>query len=375
MSRVSILGVVHVCVFVVNFGASPTAAQPADMVLIPAGEFLMGDHHDGNPDGDELPLHAVYVDSFFMDIYEVTNQQYADALNWAWAQDPPLIDVTDGVVYGSEGSTPYCDTTTSTSQSRITWDGNTFGVTKGKEDHPMVRVSWYGAAAYSNWRGVQEERNPCYDEVTWECDFETNGYRLPTEAEREYACRNGQQNPYYRYPCGDIIDGSIANYTDSEDPYECGDEPYTTPVRFYNGELHEQGDFGWPCPDATFQTSDAGCVYGVYDVPGNVWEWCHDWYGGSSYYESSPYDNPHGPLNGTTRVLRGGSWDNPAVNLRCANRADTAPEMWRKDQGFRLVLPASAKVPTVSEWGLIVMSLLMLTGGTLVFGRRRVEYV
>ena len=95
-----------------------------------------------NKGGRELPVHTVYVSAFYMDRYEVTNDQYKDALNWANAQGG-LITVTSGVVYKYNTGTsyPYCDTTTSSSYSRITWSGSTFGVVSGKGNHPMVRVS------------------------------------------------------------------------------------------------------------------------------------------------------------------------------------------------------------------------------------------
>lgn len=116
-----------------NFG---TSAPPAGMVLVPAGEFEMGDPwSEGSP--NERPVHGVYLSQYYIDTYEITNQQYADGLNWAWGQGG-LITVSDGVVYkyNSGTSYPYCDTTSSSSSSRITWNGSTFGITAGKEDHP-----------------------------------------------------------------------------------------------------------------------------------------------------------------------------------------------------------------------------------------------
>ena len=169
---------------------------PTGMVLIPAGEFLMGDSfypREGN--SDELPRHAVTVDAFFMDKNLVTNQQYADALNWANAQGN-LITVTSGRVYkyNSGTSYPYCDTTTSYTYSQITWSGSTFGVVSGKGNYPMERVSWYGSVAYANWRSGMQTKPPCYDLSTWNCNF-GSGYRLPTEAEWEKAARGGASRP------------------------------------------------------------------------------------------------------------------------------------------------------------------------------------
>jgi len=334
------------------------AQAPPGMVLIPGGEYAMG-RHVGSGDPDELPLHDVYIGPFYMDVYEVTNQQYCDYLNAAYVQG--LIEVISGIVYKKDDNEPYCNTATAASAySRIHWDGIAFTITSYKQDHPMVEVTWYGAAAYANWRSEQEGRTPCYDLDTWECNFPEDqlkvhagfaplsyGYRLPTEAEFEYAARGclvtggqnpGFQNQYYRYPWGNNIDGSMANYSGSGDPYETADYPWTTPVGFYNGQLHLKSDFGWPGSADQFQTSDAVNGYGLYDMAGNVYEWCYDWYN-STYYSSSPYDNPHGPASGSYRVTRGGSWYSPPNDrVRCARRLRCYPHYRYRNGGFRLAL-------------------------------------
>ena len=123
-----------------NPGCEPWCTTPPGMVLIPGGEFDMGDPWSEG-DSDELPVHTVYLSPYYVDTYEVNNEQYAAALNWAYAQGG-LINVSGGVVYKYGGTSyGYCDTTTSSSYSRITWDGATFGVTAGKEDHPMLVVT------------------------------------------------------------------------------------------------------------------------------------------------------------------------------------------------------------------------------------------
>ncbi len=303
---------------------------PPNMLLIAAGEFQMGDHHDGW--SQALPVHAVYVDSFYMDVYEVTNQQYADALNWASSQG--LITVTSGVVYQAGGGTAYCSTTTASSYSRITWNGSTFGVvgealpaddTGNKTNHPMVEVAWFGAAAYANWLSGMEGRTPSYNTSTWTCSFGVAGYRLPTEAEWEKAARGGQYAPYRRYPWGDTLDGTKANYWDSGDPYETGGYPRTTPAGYYDGGQTPAG-------------IDMANGYGLYDMAGNVWEWCNDWFGPYSQCDPTPCDNPHGPATGTYRVLRGGSWGINGNFLRCATRFDGIPDYLDISNGIRLVL-------------------------------------
>jgi formylglycine-generating enzyme required for sulfatase activity len=222
-------------IFVVALALS-TALNVSAGILIPGGDFQMGDSF-GEGRADELPVHTVYVNSFYMDAYEVTNQQYADALNWAWAQGD-LIQVTSGVVYQYGGTSyPYCDTTVSSAYSQITWDGSTFSVVAGKAGHPMVQVSWYGSVAYCNWRSAMENRPLCYDLSNWTCNFSSGGHRLPTEAAWEKAAAwDPVQQYHFRFGehtdgCGyDCLDGERVNYDASGDPYEAGADPWTTPV-------------------------------------------------------------------------------------------------------------------------------------------------
>ena len=294
--------------------------MPPGMAYIPAGEFEMGDHHDGM--SNALPVHTVYVDAFAMDVYEVTNQQYCDYLNSAYGQG--LIEVMLGMVYKAGDTEPYCAMYSMGEYNRIQWDGNVFWITTGKEMHPMLMVSWYGAVAYANWRSVEDGLSPCYDLDTWECSFGAGGYRLPTEAEWEYAARGGEHNPYYRYPWGDSIDGSKANYSQSGDPYETGDYPWTTPVGYYDGNQTPPG-------------VDMANGHGLYDMAGNVREWCNDWFD-TDYYNHSPYNNPHGPGSGSSRVLRNGAWFTTEYGLRCAYRDGNGYGYLDSISGFRLVL-------------------------------------
>ena len=301
-----------------------------DMAFVPGGEFQMGDSFDEGRT-DELPVHTVYLSPYYIDTYKITNKQYADALNWAWAQGE-LITVTDGAVYkyGSGTSYLYCDTATSSSYSRITWNGSTFAVTVDKEDHPMVKVSWYGAVAYCNWRSAVESKPLCYDLSTWTCNFGVAGYRLPTEAEWEKAAgwdpvqsrhfRFGEHTDGYGY---NNLSGQRANYKTSGDPFESGASPWTTPVGYYDGSNH-----------GGYQTQNAQSFYGCYDMTGNVWERCNDWYS-EGYYSSSPESNPTGPAKGTYRVLRGGSWLNRAAIGRSAARGLGVFENGFSDVGFR----------------------------------------
>ncbi|NIP28638.1 MAG: SUMF1/EgtB/PvdO family nonheme iron enzyme [Phycisphaerae bacterium] len=302
---------------------------PDDMVYIPAGEFQMGDHHDGKTNA--LPVHTVALGSFYMSKYEITNQQYTDFLNSAY---PAQIKVVGGVVYAADDTSksfPYCDMSSYDADSQINFSDPDFIVnikdgTTDMSDHPMVEVSWYGCVAYCNWKSQQEGLESCYDLSTWGCDFTKNGFRLPTEAEWEYAARGGNHSPYYRYPWGDSINSSMVNYWASGDPYETGAFPWTTPIGYYDGNQIPAG-------------TDMANGYGLYDVVGNVWEWCNDWYGS---YSSSPETNPTGPVSGSYHVLRGAGWNNGGGGgyyHRVAIRYDDYPgDHSYYGFGFRIVL-------------------------------------
>ncbi len=235
--------------------SSHRASVPPGMVLIPAGDFLMGSY-DG--EDDEQPVHTVYVDAFYMDTCQVTNAQYkvfVDA-NPQWQQDNIPDKYHDLAAYLEH------------------WSGNSYP--SGKGNHPVVNVSWYAAMAYAEWAGK----------------------RLPTEAEWEKAARGGLVGK--EYPWGDTIDTTKANYD-----LNVGD---TTPVGSY-------------APNG----------YGLYDMAGNVWEWCidaHDIYplparrnpvadwADNDFAHVQPY---------ILHVLRGGSWYGDAQALRVADRGFDTP--------------------------------------------------
>lgn len=239
----------------------------AEMVLIPAGEFLMGSADD-EARSNEQPVHSVYVDAFYMDKYLVTNAQYkvfVDA-NPQWRKDL----IPDAYHNGS-----YLDY----------WNGGSYP--DGKGNHPVTYVSWYAAMAYARWVGK----------------------RLPTESEWEKAARGGFVG--MKYPWGNTIDENLANYD-----WNIGD---TTPVDRY-------------MPNR----------YGLYDMSGNVLEWCFDAYD-ETFYASSP---PRNPVAGgqvgndftnikSNRVLRGGSWGGDARNLRVAYRSWGSPTYADGYDGFR----------------------------------------
>jgi formylglycine-generating enzyme required for sulfatase activity len=337
-----------------NYGSPSVRSMgvfPEDLVIIPAGTFQMGNSTNIDEGySDELPVHTVTLDSFAMGKYEITNGQYRDFLNSALAQG--LVTVTSDMVYqaGSGTSYPYCDTST-TSYNHIDFSNDSFSVrTKGGRDmsnDPMVYVSWYGAVAYCNWRSQQEGKQACYDLSTWTCDFTKNGYRLPTEAEWEYAARGGLSGK--RFPWGDTINQTQANFYSHTYSYDVspvknqyhplwndGQDPYTSPVGFFDGSLKYKAQYNWPGSATSYQTTSGANGYGLYDMAGNVWEWCHDWYGD---YSSSSQINQTGPATGSYRVLRGGSWSYDHVSIcRVSFRGYDAPYLRRIIHGFRIVL-------------------------------------
>lgn len=226
------------------------------MVLIPSGCFNMGDAF-GEGDSDELPVHNVCITSdFYMDVHEVTNVEYAACVSGGGCTAP----------------------NDSSSLSRGSYYGN-----PTYDNFPVIYVDWNQATAYCAWAGK----------------------RMPTEAEWEYATRGGLSGK--RYPWGDTISGTDANYGGSGDPWDND----TSEVEYY-----------------------AANGYGLYDMAGNVWEWTNDWYL-STYYSSSPTNDPPGPASGTDRVLRGGSFADNTSLLRVAGRAPYTPTNPWLNVGFR----------------------------------------
>ena len=235
------------------------------MVLVEGGTFEMGNHFNGGTD-DELPVHEVMLNNFYIGQYEVTQSDYEAVM----------------------GSNPAHD----------------WGV---GDNYPIYFVGWYDAVQYCNALSIQGDLTPCYDLSNWSCDFSANGYRLPTEAEWEYASRGG------------------VNWTDEY----C-----------YSGTTANLSDYAWYDSNSGGQTNEVSTKLSnqldIYDMSGNVWEWCNDWYS-ESYYSSSPLNNPTGPVSGSLRVVRGGSWPHPANDCRVADRYGYSPVSSFSYVGFRIL--------------------------------------
>ncbi len=275
---------------------------PSGMALIPAGSFTMGDTFSDGWSG-ELPVHTVYVSAFYMDKCDVTYAMWQEVYDWA---------IAHGYAFDNAGM--------------------------GKAaNHPVVNVGWYDCVKWCNARSEKEGRVPAYytsaEQATVYRSGRTNvenawvkwssGYRLPTEAEWEKAARGGASGQ--RFPWGNTITHSEANYygDSSVYAYDMGYSGYDT--------NYNKGDLPYTSPVAGFAPNG----YGLYDMAGNVWQWCWDWYGS---YGSASQTDPRGPASGSLRVLRGGSWNYDAFYCRTAFRRNY-PDNWINYMGFRAVLP------------------------------------
>ena len=226
--------------------AGEGTAGPADeMILIAGGRFTMGDAKeiDASP-------HPVVVSSFYMGKHLVTQAEYRRVME----------------------------------KNPARWKG---------QKNPVEQVRWSDAVRYCNARSRLEGLDPCYDLETWECDFTANGYRLPTEAEWEYACRAGTKTAY-----------SFGN----------------SPSQLKSYAWFEDNAAGKPHPVGQKRPNP----WGLYDMHGNVWEWCNDFYK-VDYYPESPEQDPKGPEAGDTKVVRGGAWKFSADSCRSGYRYNEDP--------------------------------------------------
>lgn len=276
---------------------------PAGMAFIPAGSFAMGDTF---PEGSmsALPVHTVWTDEFYIDQKEVTGGLWDEVTAWSGVGD-------------------------------FDWGG---GVACKAPDHPVHSVTWIQAIKWCNARSLKEGLLPCYyadagltivyktNQTDPYVDWSANGYRLPTEAEWEKAARGGAAGRRFPWSDSDTIQHSRANY------YSSTSFNYDTSLtRNYHPSFATNG-MPYTSPAGYFAPNG----YGLYDMAGNVREWCWDWYSGA-YYSITPTHNPRGPSSGVVRVLRGGGWSSHATLCRTPYRTFQQPIATTTLEGFRCV--------------------------------------
>ena len=294
---------------------SVTFHDDADFQMqdIEPGSFLMGGPDDEPGSWDwEWPQHMVTLTTpFRMAATEVTNEQYRELAQWAYDQgyctsdSNSLRDTLDGSTEElMDLNDDDCD---------IYFQDGVFHVEEGRENYPVIEVSWYGAVTFCDWLSLRKGLPRAYHHATWRCNnhvpYAAEGYRLPTEAEWEYACRASSTTAFAN---GDITD------------LHCND-PVLDEIAWYCGNSGE-----WTRPVAGKITN----AWGLYDMHGNIYEWCNDWWG---YYDPADVTNPAGPIAGPVRIARGGGWGYEAHGCRSAYRDygyehDTFPSI-----GFRFV--------------------------------------
>jgi len=281
------------------------------MSLIPAGEFMMGNRHREEQERelyskydpsvtsdsfrDEYPCHRVRITKpFYMGRFHVTVGQFRRFVDESGYKTES--ERNNRGSFGFDGKSWK-------EKPEYTW--RIPGFAQG-DDHPVVAISWNDAMAFCQWLGRKEG----------------DIYRLPTEAEWEYACRAGTTT---RYSCGDDPENlvQVSNVGDA-----------SAKAKFPNATstIHAGDGYVFTSPVGSFRPN----AFGIYDMHGNAWQWCADRYG-RQYYGLSPADDPPGPSTGELRVTRGGSWYLGPVSARSSKRYGGAPDARYGDQGFRVV--------------------------------------
>jgi formylglycine-generating enzyme len=286
-----------------------------EMTLIPAGEFMMGSGESAEDTAaffnktygkdlvqadyfkDEHPQHRVRITKpFYLGTYHVTRGQFRQFV----ADAGHKTDAEKGEKPGAYGWDP--DKKAFVFNEKYSWRNAGFEQT---DEHPVVNVSWNDAVEYCKWLSKKEGQT----------------YRLPTEAEWEYACRAGTTTRYYSGDDPETL-AEVGNVADATAKANFPDWPWT---------IKASDGYVFTAPVGKFKPN----AFGLYDMHGNAWQWCADWYGGE-YYAKSPADDPTGPDSGDGRVLRGGSWDLWPNRGRSADRDWIGPFIRCSISGFRV---------------------------------------
>ena len=317
-----------------------------EMVTVPSGTFTMGRRDDGDDgtygNSDELPRHQVTLTTYQIGRYEVTNAQYAEVLNWANRRGY-LRNSSNGAYTGGYVFTNGQFLNDVGQDVDLVYSGGQFipktRDTRSMANHPVVAVSWYGCVAFCNWLSEKEGRALCYNLSSWLLiNRFGGGYRLPSEAEWERAAAWDVSKHWIHGFRSDTLSGwNRCNYWDVSryvNPLGLSHNPYTSPVGWFNGTNIS--------PNGNIQTVNSPSPVGCYDMSGNVWEWCEDWYQRDFY--GNPGATQANPLCSNSssgfRVIRGGGWGSYARTCRSANRGADHPSV---EIGFRVVVSSSSK--------------------------------
>lgn len=277
--------------------------------LIPAGVFLMGSPEDEKGrERDEGPVHRVRITKpFYLGNYEVTVGQFRQFVNATGYKTDAEKDAVGGWGYTGVEERPF------KRDPQYTWRETGFSQS---DDYPVVNVSWNDAVAFCEWLSRREKKN----------------YRLPTEAQWEYACRAGTRTRFYH---GDVEEelAGVGNVSDATANAKFAVWMKISEVdRLKMGTATHSDGYVFTAPVGRFRAN----AFGLYDMHGNVWDWCADW-DDADYYQDSPTDDPTGPAEGSSRIRRGGSWLHSAKYARSAQRRRYPPDGRNSPIGFRVV--------------------------------------
>ena len=278
------------------------AQQPDTLLLIQGGTFDMGDLF-GDGSTDEVPVHRVKVPDFYLATCELSTGEYLEFVHATQSNYPAWLQTGNAYHYQT-GAKDYYRVLDS-----VLFD----------PQRPIVGITWFDAVAYCNWRSRQKGLAPAYtitsDTVLF--DRTADGYRLPTEAEWEYAAREGGKKRRF---------GTGKDLAHAED--------INADMRPAFARSYAPGGLSRGCtlPVHSLHPNSLG----LYHMSGNVWEWCNDWYAPDAYAHPNASIWPLGPAEGAQKVLRGGAWYFDAYHARCANRHHARPQQHFHAAGMRL---------------------------------------